>query len=75
MAGSFLGLSYSTNNFLGLGETLGLNGQIGTMMRNATLSFTEPYLFDIPLQLGGTVFIQRFNYNQARRRPFFPART
>ena len=67
LAGSFLGLSYSTNNFLGLGETLGLNGQVGTMMRNATLSFTEPYLFDVPLQLGGTVFVQRFNYNQAQQ--------
>jgi outer membrane protein insertion porin family len=66
LAGSFLGLSYTTNNFLGLGETLGLNGQVGTRTSSATLSFTEPYLFDIPLQLGGTVFIQRFNYNQAR---------
>ena len=42
LAGSFLGLSYTTNNFLGLGESLGLNGQIGTRTRNATLSFTEP---------------------------------
>jgi outer membrane protein insertion porin family len=66
LAGSFLGLSYTTNNFLGLGETLGLNGQVGTRTSSATLSFTEPYLFDIPLQLGGTVFVQRFNYNQAR---------
>ena len=66
LAGSFIGLSYTTNNFLGLGESLGLNGQLGTRTRNATLSFTEPYLFDIPLQLGGTVFIQRFDYNQAR---------
>jgi outer membrane protein insertion porin family len=66
LAGSFLGLSYTTNNFLGLGESLGLNSQLGTRTRNATLSFTEPYLFDLPLQLGGTVFINRFNYNQAR---------
>jgi outer membrane protein insertion porin family len=67
LAGTFLGLSYSTNNFLGLGETLGLNGTIGTMSRNATFSFTEPYLFDIPLQLGGTIFVQRFNYNEAQQ--------
>ena len=38
----------------------------GTMQRNATLGFTEPYLFDLPLQVGVTVFISRFNYNQAR---------
>lgn len=66
LAGTFVGLSFTTNNFLGLGESLGLSGQIGTMTRNATLSFTEPYLFDRPLQVGGTVFINRFNYNQAR---------
>ena len=66
LAGSFLGLSYTTNNFLGLGESLGISGQVGTRTTNATLSFTEPYLFDIPLQLGGTVFIQKFDYNQAR---------
>jgi outer membrane protein insertion porin family len=67
LSGTFVGLSYTTNNFLGLGETLGLNGQLGTMTTSATLSFTEPYLFDIPLQLGGTVFISRFNYNQAQQ--------
>jgi len=66
IAGSFVGLSFTTNNFLGLGESLGLSGQVGTLSRNATLSFTEPYLFDRPLQVGGTVFIQRFDYNQAR---------
>ena len=66
IAGSFVGLSFTTNNFLGLGESLGLSGQVGTRTRNATLSFTEPYLFDRPLQAGGTVFVQEFNYNQAR---------
>ncbi len=33
IAGSFIGASYSTNNFLGLGETLSLSSQIGTRMR------------------------------------------
>ena len=66
IAGSFVGFSYSTNNFLGLGETLALNTQLGTRTANATLSFTEPYFLDRPLQVGGTVFVQRFNYNQAR---------
>jgi len=66
IAGSFVGFSYSTNNFLGLGETLGLNTQLGTRTANATLSFTEPYFLDRPLQVGGTIFVQRFNYDQAR---------
>ena len=31
ISGSFIGFSYSTKNFLGLGETLSLNSQIGTL--------------------------------------------
>ena len=66
ISGSFIGFSYSTNNFLGLGETLSIGTQLGTRMDNVSLSFTEPYLFDRPLQAGFTVFLQRFNYDQAR---------
>ncbi|MEO7144816.1 MAG: outer membrane protein assembly factor BamA [Bryobacteraceae bacterium] len=66
IAGSFVGASYSTNNFLGLGETLSLSSQVGTRMRSVQFSFTEPYLFDLPIQAGFTVFLQRFNYDQAR---------
>ena len=33
LAGSFIGLSYQTNNFLGLGETLTLSGQVGGQYR------------------------------------------
>jgi outer membrane protein insertion porin family len=66
ISGSFLGFSYSTNNFLGLGETLSLSTQVGTRTDDVTLGFTEPYFLDRPLQLGFSVFLQRFNYNQAR---------
>ncbi len=66
IAGSFVGFSYSTNNFLGLGETLSLSTQLGTVQRSAQFGFTEPYLFDLPLQVGFTVFTSRFNYDQAR---------
>ena len=38
IAGSFVGASYSTNNFLGLGETLSLSSQLGTRMRAACSS-------------------------------------
>ena len=34
LAGSFIGLSYQTNNFLGLGETLTFSAQIGDRQRN-----------------------------------------
>ena len=66
IAGSFIGASYSTNNFLGLGETLSLSSQLGTRMRTVQLGFTEPYLLDKPLQTGFTVYMSRFNYDQAR---------
>jgi len=66
IAGSFISFGYSTNNFLGLGETLSLDAQLGDRIRSATFGFTEPYLFDKPIQAGFTVFYQRFNYDQGR---------
>ena len=66
IAGTFVGFNYSTNNFLGLGETLSLDAQLGSRLRNVTLGFTEPYFLDRPIQLGFTVFTQRFNYDQGR---------
>ena len=66
IAGSFIGASYSTNNFLGLGETLSLSSQLGTRLRQVQFGFTEPYLFDMHLQAGFTLYVNRFNYDQAR---------
>jgi outer membrane protein insertion porin family len=66
IAGTFIGASYSTNNFLGLGETLSLSSQIGDRIRQVEFGFTEPYFLDRPLQVGFTVNYTRFNYNQAR---------
>ncbi len=42
IAGSFIGFNYSTNNFLGLGETLSLESQLGTRMRSS--SWASPSL-------------------------------
>src|SRR6266446_6899592 len=67
ISGSFLGFSYATNNLVGLGETLSLSTTLGTVQRDVTLGFTEPYFLDRPMQLGFTVFMQRFDYNQARQ--------
>jgi outer membrane protein insertion porin family len=66
IAGTFVGFNYSTNNFLGLGETLSLDTQIGDRTRNATLGFTEPYFLDRPISLGFTIYLQRFSYDQLR---------
>ena len=67
LEGSFVGASYQTNNFLGLGETLTLSAQVGNIQTNATFGFTEPYLFDRPIATGFTVFYSKFDYNTARQ--------
>jgi outer membrane protein insertion porin family len=67
LSGSFIGLNYSTNNFLGLGETLAVQANIGNLQRNLSFSFAEPYLFDRPLQFGFTVYFTKFTYDQARQ--------
>ena len=66
IAGSFIGLSYQTNNFLGLGETLTFSAELGDRQRNIIFGFTEPYLFDRPISTGFTVFSSRFSFDQAR---------
>ncbi len=66
IAGSFIGFSYSTNNFLGLGETLSLSSQLGDRIRQIEFGFTEPYFLGRPMQAGFTVFTTRFNYDQGR---------
>src|SRR5205823_3930926 len=67
LAGAFIGINYSTNNFLGLGETLSVQASIGNSQRVLSFGFTEPYLFDRPIQGGFTVFTTKYNYNQARQ--------
>jgi len=67
LAGSFIGLSYTTNNFLGLGDTLTVQANIGSLERDITFGFTEPYMFDRPLQGGFTVYGRKLTYDQARQ--------
>ena len=66
LAGTFIGISYSTNNFLGKGETLTVQANLGNLQRSIMFGFTEPYLFDRPLQFGFTVYGTKFIYDQAR---------
>jgi outer membrane protein insertion porin family len=65
-AGSFIGFNYETNNFLGLGETLTLQTQLGSRERVALFGFTEPYFLDRPIQTGFTVYTRAFRFDQAR---------
>ena len=67
LAGAFVGINYSTNNFLGLGETLSVQASLGAYQRDMVFGFTEPYLFDRPIQAGFNVYLRKTNYNQARQ--------
>jgi len=67
LAGAFVGLNYSTNNFLGLGETLSVQASLGSRQRDLVFGFTEPYLFDRPFQAGFNVYTRKTNYDQARQ--------
>ena len=67
LAGAFIGLTYQTNNFLGLGETLTLSAQFGSYQRTLQFGFTEPYLFDRPISTGFTIFSSKYNFNQAQQ--------
>ena len=71
LAGSFIGLTYQTNNFLGLGETLTFSAQFGDLSRSFLFGFTEPYLFDRPISSGFTIFSSRYKFDQARQEALF----
>ncbi|MGB6077607.1 MAG: outer membrane protein assembly factor BamA [Candidatus Acidiferrales bacterium] len=67
LAGTFLGLAYQTNNFLGLGETLTFSANVGSIQTSELFSFTEPYLFDRPISTGFSIFANKFNFNQEKQ--------
>ncbi len=71
LEGAFIGFNYSTNNLFGLGETLTLNASVGNVQKSIMFGFTEPYMFDRPLQLGFTVFKSSYNFNQAQQYQIF----
>ena len=66
LSGTFIGLNYETNNFLGLGETLSANANVGDLSRNLSFGFNEPYLRNKPISLGTEVFTRKFDYNPAK---------
>jgi outer membrane protein insertion porin family len=71
LEGAFIGLNYATNNFLGRGETLQVQLSLGNLARTAMFGFTQPYMFDRPLQFGFTVFGNKVSYDQARQLSIF----
>ena len=67
LAGTFIGLTYQTNNFLGLGETLSLRANIGN--RSAISSSDSPSrICGTARCKPGSPFITRsFNFDQAQQ--------
>lgn len=60
--GLFGAIGYSTQNFMGMGETLAINLQYGTKSKQYRLGFTEPYLFNLPVNAGFSVQSQSVDY-------------
>jgi outer membrane protein insertion porin family len=67
LSGSFIGLSYQTNNFLGLGETLTFSTSFGSFEKSVVFGFTEPYLFDRPISTGFTITSSRYKFDQSQQ--------
>lgn len=58
-------LSFSTLNFLGKGEQLKVQAQVGDITQTYDVTFTEPWLFDKPRGLTARVFDTRTNFDAA----------
>ena len=65
-SGAFLGVNYQTNNFLGLGETLSLQGNLGNVSRTFTFGFTQPYIKNRPINIGFQIYNNKQDFNAAK---------
>jgi outer membrane protein insertion porin family len=66
LSGAFLGVNYQTNNFLGLGETLSVQGNIGNVSRQFLFGFSQPYVRNRPLNLGFQIYNNKTDFNAAK---------
>ena len=66
LSGAFLGVNYQTNNFLGLGETLSLQGNLGNVSRTFMFGFSQPYVRNRPLNLGFQIYNNKQDYNASK---------
>jgi outer membrane protein insertion porin family len=67
------------NNLMGRGQQLIMGASIGTLYKNSTLSFTDPYFMDTRLTLGADLFDWKFAFEDFDRagvggalRTFYP---
>jgi len=66
LSGAFLGVNYQTNNFLGLGETLSLQGNLGNVSRQFLFGFSQPYIKNRPINVGFQLFNTKQDFNAAK---------
>ncbi|GLH72743.1 outer membrane protein assembly factor BamA [Geothrix limicola] len=64
--GFSLGVSFSTRNLGGGGETLSLSYNGGKFSKNASIGFTEPFVFDLPYSFSASVSNGSADYDASR---------
>ena len=64
--GFSLGVSFSTRNLGGGGETLSVSENLGKYSRSTTLGFTEPFVFDLPYSFSSSVSNGMADYDASR---------
>ncbi len=64
--GFSLGVSFSTKNLGGGGETLGFSYNGGKYQRNFSVSFSEPYVFDKPFSFSTSIADGSTDYDASR---------
>ena len=68
ISGTFIGLNYSTNNFLGFGDTLSIGGAGRNAAPITSRSASLSRIFSTsPSRPASPVYLRRFNYNQGRQ--------
>ncbi len=60
--GLFGQFQFATRNFLGRGDTLGVQFQRGGYSNYFDLSFTEPWFLDQRMSIGGSIFNRTYTY-------------
>ena len=66
LSGAFIGVNYQTNNFLGLGETLSLQGNLGNVSRQFLFGFNQPYVHNRPINVGFQIYSNKQDFNAAK---------
>jgi outer membrane protein insertion porin family len=60
----FMKGSVTQRNLFGLGQVLSLEAELGGRTTRFSLSFTEPWLLDIPLSAGFDIYNWRYDYDE-----------